>query len=127
MCTVSQALRTTGLDHALTGLPSVATSAITKTSGKMNTLRLVQLVAPVDEEIEQHDEEGAHGERFVEVGDGAAVVDDALFHDGDEVEHRPQAERAQRHAEEVFLPADQGKDGVQQAEGIQRQRPRAAR
>ena len=43
MCTVSQALRTTGLDQALTGLPMVATSAITKTSGKMKTLRLSSL------------------------------------------------------------------------------------
>ena len=43
MCTVSQALRTTGLLQALTGLPRVATRAITKTSGKMNTLRLSTL------------------------------------------------------------------------------------
>ncbi len=40
ICTVSQVSRTTGLDQALTGLPSVATSAITNTSGKMKTLRL---------------------------------------------------------------------------------------
>ncbi len=40
MCTVSQALRITGLVQALTGLPIVATSTITKTSGKMNTLKL---------------------------------------------------------------------------------------
>ena len=36
-------LRTTGLDQALTGLPRVATRAITKTRGKMNTLRLSTL------------------------------------------------------------------------------------
>ena len=40
MCTVNHALRTTGLVHALTGLPSVATSDITNTSGKINTLTL---------------------------------------------------------------------------------------
>ena len=43
MCTVSQALRTTGLDHALTGFPMVATSDIMNTSGKMKTLRLSTL------------------------------------------------------------------------------------
>ena len=36
------------------------------------------------------------------------------------MEDRAEAEGAQRHAEEVFAPADQGKDGVQQAERVQR-------
>ena len=65
-------------------------------------------------------QEGAHRERFVEIGDGAAVVDDALFHDGDEVEDRAEAEGAERDAEQVLAAPDQGKDGMQQAERIQR-------
>ncbi len=35
------------------------------------------------------------------------------------MEDRAEAEGAQRHAEQVLAAADQGKDGVQQAEGIQ--------
>ena len=120
MWTVSQALRTMGLVQALTGLPRVATRAITKTSGKMKTLRLSTLVAPVHAQIDHRHEEGAHRERLVEVGDGAAVVDDAFFHDGDEVEDGAQGEGGQGDAEEVLAAANQGKDGVQQAERIER-------
>ena len=32
----------------------------------------------------------------------------------------PNAERAQRHAKQVLAAADQGEDGMQQAEGVQR-------
>ncbi len=74
----------------------------------------------MDKQVEHYDEQGAHRERFVEVGDGAAIVDDALFHDGDEVENRAERKCAQRHAKQVFLFADQSKNGVQQTHRVQR-------
>ena len=63
-----------------------------------------QLVAPVHEQEDQRNEEGAHRKRLVEVGDGAAILR-ALFDDGDEVKHGADGERAQCDAEQMFAPA----------------------
>ena len=64
--------------------------------------------------------ERAHGEGLVEVGDGAAMVDDALFDDGDEVEYGAQGEGGQGDAKQVLAAADQGENGMQQTERIER-------
>jgi hypothetical protein len=47
------------------------------------------------------------------------IHEQPLFYDGDAVQHRADGKRAERNAEEVLAFADQGKDGVQQAERVQ--------
>src|ERR1035437_2209145 len=48
------------------------------------------------------------------------MVDDALFDDGDEVEYRAQGEGGQGDAKQVLAAANQGEDGMQEAERVER-------
>src|SRR5450759_3809403 len=48
------------------------------------------------------------------------MVDDALFHDGDEVEYGAQGEGGEGDAKQVLAAANQGENGMQQAERIER-------
>ena len=120
MWTVSQVSRTMGLLQALTGLPRVDDQRHDEDQRKDEDAEALDAVAQVNGEIDDGDEEGAHRQGLVEVGDGAAIVDDALFDDGDEVEDRAQGEGGQRDAEEVLAAADQGEDGMQEAERVKR-------
>ncbi|MEI9976842.1 MAG: hypothetical protein WDO73_35200 [Ignavibacteriota bacterium] len=94
----------------------VATREATKTSGENKNAEAFQFESPVSEEIQHHQQERAHGQRLIKISDGASIANDALFHDGDEMEYRAEAKGAQGDAEQVFPPANQGEDGMQQAE-----------
>src|ERR1035441_3918233 len=68
---------------------------------------------------EHHDEERAHGQRLVEIRDGAPVIDDPHFNNGYEMKNRSQRKRSQRHAKQVFAPPDERKNGMQQPQRVQ--------
>ena len=46
------------------------------------------------------------------------IVDDAFFNNRDEMEDTAQRETGHRHAEQVFAPADQCKDGMQETDRV---------
>src|SRR5262249_40917983 len=90
--------------------------------GEDESAEALHFVSPLDEKKEKRHQEGAEGESLVDVIDGAAVAQDALFHNRDEMEDRSQTEGAQGDAIEMLAAPNQHEDGVQQTEGIQSRR-----
>ena len=120
MCTVSQVSRTMGLRPGADRIAEGGDQRHHEDQRKDEDAEALDACSAMHEQIDHGDQEGAHRQGLVEVGDGAAIVDDALFDDGDEVEDRAQGEGGQGDAEEVLAAADQGKNGMQQTERVQR-------
>jgi len=119
MCTSSQALRTTGLAQDDHGVAHGGNQGHDEDDGEDEDAEAFGFISPIDAQEQHGDEEGAHGERLVEIGDGAVVREHSLVDDRDAMQDGADRKRGEGNAEEVLAFADQRKDGVQQADRVQ--------
>ena len=87
--------------------------------GKDEDAQALGFIAPVDGEEGRGDHPCAERHGFKNVVGGKMILDQSLFHDGDEVEQRADAERCEGNAKEAFAPAQNGDDGIEKAERIE--------